>query len=41
MSLIGSGIEHLVPVGGAVWEGSGGIDLLEEICHYGVGSEIT
>jgi hypothetical protein len=27
--------EYLVPVGGTVWEGRGGVVLLEEVCHCG------
>ena len=26
----------LVSVGGTVWEGLGGVALLEEVCHWGL-----
>ena len=27
--------EYLKPIGGAVWEGTEGVVLLEEVCHWG------
>lgn len=28
-------------IGGTVWEGVGGVVLLEEICHWGMGFEVS
>jgi hypothetical protein len=28
-------------VGGSVWEGLGGMTLLEEVCHWGVSFEVS
>lgn len=28
-------LEYWMPIDGAVWEGLGGVVLLEEVCHWG------
>jgi hypothetical protein len=33
--------ESLVPVNGTVWEGLGGVALLEEVCHWEVSFEVS
>jgi hypothetical protein len=35
MGAIGSCLSASFPVGGTVWEGLGGVALLEEVCHWG------